>query len=450
MRSERRFAARASGPLSSSPQPSRWVPMSLIVAFVGYWIFARYLERPDLAPVIRQFWDALLPALPLPAFVISLAEMFHPRVLRHLVPVILGWILAQRAAVGLVQLLYDMPSRASASDFLRRLSGGQTGNEPIALSAPKLDLERRKSDVLRVGGPGAVKIAPGEVAVTELNGRFHRVLKSGKHNLERFEIVYALLDLRQQERRATAVPLVTKDGINLRADLHVTFRIATGGEAVTPGNPFPYDEEAVRSAAYAQTIMPDNHVLGWDTLPERLGRARLGQIIRTYRLDEIWRLPHEDEDQYHAIQQKLARELRRMLRDRGIELLSVMVSPFELPDEVVQQYLANWRIDWEMQRHIQQADGKAIALEEMELARAEAEITMVQAIVEGVQRARREGHPADVSEIMALRLIDALEHMARQSQHFYNYNAPTMMLPRLQTIRQQIAPRPIISPRSED
>ncbi len=449
MRLDRRRAPGAKGLFDANPQPSKWVPFSLALAFVAYWVFARFLERPDFAPAVRQFWETWVPMLPLPSIFIFLAEMFHPRVLRHLLPVVLGWVLAQRAAVGLVQMLYDMPSRDAASDFLRRLqSGGQSGGTTIAVSAPKLDLDRRKSVLLRVGGPGSIKVAPGEVAVTELNGRFYRVLGAGKHNLERFEIVYAVLDLRQQERQVTAVPLVTKDGINLHTDLHLVFRIHTGGEPATPGNPFPYDEEAVRSAAYAQTVMPDNNVRGWDTLPERMARANLGQIIRTYRLDEILRLPREDEDPYHAIQQRLARELRRVLRDRGIELLSVVVSPFELPDEVVEQYVKNWQIDWEMQRRIQQADGKAVALEEMELARAEAEITMVQAIVEGVQRARREGHPADVSEIMALRLIDALEQMARQTQPAQRL--PLAILPRLRSLREQIVPRPIIPPRTED
>lgn len=450
MRRERNPRPGAPGLLSANPQPSRWIPLSLMLAFVAYWLFARLLERPDLLPVVQQFWSNYLPMLPLPDFFVFLAEMLHWRVLRHLLPVVLGWVLAQRAAVGLVHLLYDMPTRAAASDFLRRLqSGVQVSGDPIAITAPKLDLERRKSDLLRVGGPGAVKIGTGEVAVTELNGRFHRVLGSGKHNLERFEIIYAMLDLRQQERSLTAVPLFTKDGIQLKADLRLTFRIHTGGTPVTPGTPFPYDEEAVRSAAYAQTIAADNRVQGWDTLPERMASAKLGQIVRTFRLDEIFHLPREDEDRHRAIQQNLARELRRILRDRGIELLNVTVNPLELIQEKVRnQYIENWKIDWEMQRRIQEADGKAIALEEMELARAEAEITMVQAIVEGVQRARREGHPADFSEIMALRLIDALEQMAQHTQRFYG--TPVPVLPRLRTIRQQIAPRPIISPRSED
>lgn len=441
--------ARPGSLLAASPRPSRWVQISLAVAFVGYWLFAHALERVDLMPFMRQYWDLLLPMFPLPNFLVFLLEMFHWRVLRHLLPVVLGWVLAQRAAVGLVHVLYDMPTSAAAGDFLRRLqAGGQLSCDPIDVSVLKLDTERRKSVLLRVGGPGAVKIASGEVAVTELNGRFQRVLGSGKHSLLRFETIRAMLDLRPQERTVTAVPLVTKDGLPLKADVHLVFRISTGREPATPAKPYPYDEEAVRSAAYAQTIGADNRVQGWDTLPERLAQGILIQLIRGYRLDELKHLPAEETERMQTVRQNLERELRRILLDRGIDLQSVAISPLELPDPVTQQYEQNWKIEWEMQRALQEADGKAAALEEMELARAEAEITMVQAIVEGVQRARQEGRPAEISEIMALRLIEALEQMAHQSQSVYGTTLP--LLPQLQAMRQQIVPRPIISTRTEE
>ncbi len=435
--------------LAATPKPSRWVFFSLLLIFVAYWIFARALERPDLTLVVRDFWQTWLPMLPLPSFVVFLAEMLHPRVLRHLVPLIVGWVLAQRAAVSMVHLLYEMPDRETAADFLRRLqSNSFVAAKPVEVSAAQLNLERHKSVLLRIGGPGAVKIPPAEVAVTELNGRFLRVIGPGKHDLQRFETIYAVLDLRTQERSVTAVSLVTKDGIELHADLHLTFRLSSGGKIPTPDNPYPYDPQAVRSAAYAQTITPDNHVVGWDTLPERLARARLAQIIRSYCLDELLRLPREAEERYYAIQQRLLTDLRPLLLEKGIELLTVLIAPLELPEAVVEQNVHNWQIDWEVQRNIQEADSKAVALEEIELARAEAEITMVQAIVEGVQRARREGRPTNMSEILALRLIDALEQMARQAQQLYP--TPFSLLPRLQAMRQQLVPPPIIASQVEE
>lgn len=419
------------------PAPNSWWLGLLLFVFMLYWLFAWSLERLDLTLTMQQFWNDWLPMLPLPSLFIFVVEMLHPRVLRHLLPIVVGWLLAQRAAVSLVQSLYQMPDRAAAADFLRRLQTGGGGDKAVDLSMNLL-AERQKLVLLRVGGPGAVKVQMGEVAVTELNGRFQRVLGPGKHLLARFEYVLTLLDLRQQERIEPDIKLVTKDGIELIVDLHLNYRIHTGGELSTPANPYPYDETAVRAAAYAQTILPNNKIGYWDSLPQRLGRARLINIVSSYRLDEILYLTRTTTTQpYLSIQNELTLQIRTALQPNGLELISAYVTRMVLPAEVTAFYIKFWQVDWETRRRISEADGQATVLEEKEIARAEAEMTMIQAIVEGVQRARRDGQPANMSEIVALRLVDALEQMARQSQRLYPL--PQELLPRLQHMQQQLS-----------
>ncbi|MCB8967217.1 MAG: SPFH domain-containing protein [Ardenticatenaceae bacterium] len=419
------------------PAPNTWWPWLLVLVFMLYWLFAWSLERLDLTPVVQEFWNTWVPMLPLPSVFIFFAEMLHPRVLRHLLPILVGWILAQRAAVSLIQTLYQMPDRATANDFLRRLQAGDVDGRAINLSMELL-AERQRSVLLRVGGPGPVQVLAGEAAVTEINGRFQRVLGPGKHLLERFEYVLTLLDLRPQERVETDIKLVTKDGIELTADLHLSYRLQTGGEPATPANPYPYDEESVRTAAYAQTILPDNQVAYWNTLPQRLGRAKLVDIISRYRLDEILQLTNTVAQPYLAIQTELLRQMRIALQPQGIEIMSAFVAQMELPANVTDQYIRFWQVDWETRRRLNEADGQATVLEEKEIARAEAEMTMIQAIVDGVQRARRDGQPANMSEIVALRLVDALEQMAHQSQRLYPL--PQGLLPQLEQMRRQLSP----------
>lgn len=419
------------------PVPNNWWPWLLLPVVMVYWLFAWSLERLNLAPAVQTFWNTWMPVLPLPSVFIFFAEMLHPRVLRHLLPLIVGWVLAQRAAVSLVQSLYQMPDRAAASDFLQRLRMGGIGGKAVNLNAALL-AERQKSVLLRVGGPGPVRVWAGEVAVTELNGRFRRVLGPGKHHLERFEYVLTLLDLRAQDRVEPDIRLITKDGLELTVDLHLSYRIHTGGEPVTPARPYPYDEAAARAAAYAQTVLADNTVAYWNSLPQRLGRAKLVEIVSGYRMDEILPLTNTVTQPYLAIQTELIRQLRIALQPSGIELMSVFISRMELPEEISDQYIKFWQVDWETRRRINEADGQASALEEMEIARAEAEMTMIQAIVEGVQRARREGQSANISEIVALRWIDALDQMARQSQRLTPL--PRELLPQLQQMRQQLLP----------
>jgi regulator of protease activity HflC (stomatin/prohibitin superfamily) len=414
------------------------VPLALILALLLYWLFARYLERLDLFPVIAPWWQTWVPFLPLPGWLVSLAEFFHPRVLRHLLPVIVGWLLAQRASVNMLQTLYNLPDRDTAAAFLGRLRGGRPTGKAVAVTGSTLDETRAKSDVVRVGGPGRIKVRGGEAAVTEINGRFHRVLGPGGHALSRFEYVHALIDLRQQARTETDIPLVTRDGIEVGADIHLTYRIDTGGEPATPTTPFPFQETAVRAAAYAQTLSPQGEVNDWNVLPGRLARAILGKIFAQYQLDDILHLSGQAVEPYVIIQNDLKRQLMPRLEEKGIELNDVLINRISFPDAVTAQYVQHWQAHWETRARINQADGQAAALEETERARAEAEMTMVEAIMEGMARARREGHRGAMSEVVALRLIETMEQMARRSQQVTAL--PPQLLPRLHLLRRDLLP----------
>ncbi|HEX6384092.1 MAG TPA: SPFH domain-containing protein [Anaerolineae bacterium] len=415
-------------------EESRWFWLVLVFLILIYWLLVRYLERIDLAVPLASWWQARLP-FPLPPAIVFLAELFHPRVLRHFIPVIVGWWLAYEAAVSLVRMLYDLPDRPTAQRFLSRQSSGASPGGPIALNGQTLAADREESVLLHLGGPGLVAVKNGNVAVTELNGRFCRVLGPGVHNLGRLEYVRAVLDLHQQQRSAEDVSAITKDGIDVKIPLTVTFRL-NAGEASSKAQPYPYDEDTVRRAAYTETIKDDGTLTTWDQVP--LGRARgiLAGIIAKYRLDEI--LFPGTREPYHAIRQELERKLRTALADMGIELTGVHVGRLELPEPAFQQYVDYWKAHLESQIRLTLADGTASAVEEIEIARAEAEVTMIQAIIEGVRRAQYSGSRAAMREIIALRLIEALEKMARQSQELHPL--PEGLLPRLSELRQQLLP----------
>ena len=66
---------------------------------------------------------------------------------------------------------------------------------------------------------GTIRISDNEVLVTELNGRFNRVLGPGVHRLARFEYMRIALDLREQERSRDHVHLTTREGIQITTDV---------------------------------------------------------------------------------------------------------------------------------------------------------------------------------------------------------------------------------------
>ncbi|MCA9919867.1 MAG: SPFH domain-containing protein, partial [Anaerolineales bacterium] len=372
-------------------------------------------------------------------FAPQLLGFFHWKVLRHIVAVLAGAYFAYDAAVILVKMLYDLPDREGAKRFLTRLLATGGGSAVVSEVTPDiLAAERNESVLLRVGGPGRVKVPTGHVMVTELNGRFHRILPAGKHRLNRYEFIHAVLNLQPQQRMVDEFTAYSRDGLELRAGLSIVYRLKMGSQIATRDNPYPYDETAVRIAAYTQTVTHDKGTLStWEDTPINLAKGTLIGILAGFRLDEIMSPERPGEEPYRTIRNELLRQLRLKLDGLGIDLQAVSIHRIDLPLGVTEQYIEYWKSHWESQMLLNLIDGEATAVEEIEVAKAEAEIMMIQAIQEGLQRARREGSTAHMEEVVALRLVEALEKMARQSQQVAPL--PDSLLSQLDVLRRQLS-----------
>ena len=425
--------------INLQPVDNSWLVILLIILLVFFWGFAVYVEGVD--GILMQEWlrgNAVLSVLAdLPA-VPWILSFFHIKVLRHFIPVAVGWYFAYDAAVVLVRMLYDLPDRAGAQRFLSRLRGSNLGGSVPEVTPGSLAIQRHESVLLRVGGPGQVRVPPGHVLVTELNGRFQRILPAGKHRLGRYEYIHAALDLQPQERVLDEFAAFSRDGIELRVGLSIVYRLKMGSQVPTRENPYPYDETAVRTAAYAQTVIDDRGTIStWEDTPINMAKGTLTAILAGFRLDEIIAPERAGEEPYRTLRNELLRQLRLKLDNLGIDLQAVGIHRIDLPIGVNEQYIDYWKSHWESQMLLNMIDGEATAVEEMEIAQAEAEIMMIQAIQEGIQRAKREGSTAHMEEVVALRLVEALEKMARQSQRLSPL--PNTLLPQLDGLRKQLS-----------
>lgn len=421
--------------LNRQPIDNGWYVFVMLGLLFLFWVYARYIERVDISVVSNWLSNTLLlPSLPGLSFILS---FFHWKVLRHVIAVIVGWYFAYDAAVLLVCILYDLPDKASAQKFLSRLLGlaGPSGKPPEVTPAALED--RSDSVLLRVGGPGQVQVPPGHVVVTELNGRFQRILPAGRHTLGRYEYIHAGLNLQPQRRTLDKFTAYSRDGIELCAGVSIVYRVKMGSQSATRDNPYPYDETAVRKVAYLQTVVDEKGTVAtWEETPINMARGTLTSMLAGYRLDEIIFPERPGEEPYRTLRNELLRRLRVSLDNLGIDLQGVGIHRLDLPQGVTEQYIDNWKSHWESQMLLNMIDGKATEIEEMEIARAEAEITMIQAIQEGIQRARREGATTHMEEVVALRLVEALEMMARQSQQLSPL--PHALLPQLDSLRKQL------------
>lgn len=429
-------------------QPARRVDISWFLLFViilillSFWLLAHYMEQVRLDPFFQRWFDITISDV-LPSPFLFFMELFHWRVLRHLIPVATGGYLAYRAVVGLVKTLYELPDDDNATRFLARLrAASPAGIPPVTLKSSTLAADRAKSVLLRVGGPGMVKVSAGDVVVTEFNGRFQQILPAGTHKLGRFETIHSVLDLRLQDRSVKDITLLTRDGVELMADLTINFRIQRGSDP-TPETPFPFAPEAVRRAAYHMRVQSDI-VDTWQTHPPKMAQQTLYAVVAELNLDDILEPDTENEEPYFTINNRLQTRLRPELANLGLELVAAHVDQVSLPQLVTEQVLDFWQTRWEIQRQLAAIEGEAEALQEIDLARTEAEITMIQAIIEGVRLARQQGSPSTMRDVVAMRLLEALERMARGSDA--DSSLTQQVLPRLTQMRQQVAP-PYANPR---
>ncbi|MFZ0544139.1 MAG: SPFH domain-containing protein [Candidatus Promineifilaceae bacterium] len=420
--------------------------LGLTLLFFGYWYIAFLLERVDYSqsavPVLVAFRSMLSLFGPLSSIILlplfnAFIEFFSPRVLRHLIPPLVGWWLARWAILGLLQSFYDLPDADSATSLLYRLSVSRVNFlKPAVIKLESFEADRKKNSLLKIGGPGRVKISGGAALVTELNGSFYRVRGPGQHTLERFEYPRTLVDLRPQERESENIRMMTSDGIELTTSLTVTFQIDRGDNKPTPEKPFPFLEEAVRIAAYAETNQAEGQVGRWDALPLIITAGQLRAVVGEYRLDELILSEPNGIDIHRRLQMAMERRAKTILHNFGIVIRGTRLGALKLDEVVENQRTEYWKAHWNTQRTLQLADGEVEILQSQEIARAEAEAIMLKAIAEGLQRSRRAGRDVSSREVVALRLIESLEAMAQHSGQVVPL--PGQLMPHLGSLRQQL------------
>lgn len=326
---------------------------------------------------------------------------------------------------------------------------------PVLVTPEELDTLRREHALLRVGGPGRVFLQSlNHATITEFNGRFCRVLKPGLNDLGAYEYIHSMVDLRQQERERSR-EFLTKDGIQIKINVGVIFRVASNDNLLrnpvlldtdvaninaatrpTNSNLYPYGNIAVRRAAYTKTVLKKDgsQVNSWHALPWVLTQARVRKAVQELRYDELFAPDDPDRQPHPALRRQVTQATRVTLRRFGVHLIDVRLGPITPLESVTGQHIESWQAFWKKQERITQAQGEAQVIEETALARREAERVMLQAIIEAVQQAEQE-HGSDVTRsIVALRVVETLDRMARRSERF-GYPAGHTLIHQLENLQ---------------
>jgi hypothetical protein len=415
------------------------VPL-LMVLILGLTIEA-WLQGPEFLPDMEQVSPTLIADML--SLVLTAVRLAFP---------VLGVFVAIPILVSILfQKIYATQSLEEAHDSLNRVVFGKLGRRPLVIVGKGQILVGKDSFPGRVGGPATLVIYDDNVVITEQYGRIKRVLGAGLHNVERFEKVWEIIDLRPQHW-VYPVFAMTKEGMPIRCEADLAFQIddrpGEWGWPVHTGGLYAYSEEAVFKAATSVWMREPDHPEHKRTWVGRMvisfAEGFLRDILAEYRLD--WLLAPPQSGQKHPreeIREQLEQRLSASAGKVGAKLIRVDIGPIEvqareeettekLLEIIPKQRVAAWYADWEARALAGRAEMEAELLR-TDMARVQAQAEVIVEIMEALQDTIA---TQGVSEpyILAVRLVESLRWM---SYNVYQHDfVPPEAVQRLRRLRE--------------
>ncbi len=249
-----------------------------------------------------------------------------------------------------------------------------------------------------------------QVLAINKGARFIRPAGPGFVRLAGGEKVSQVLDLRKHIR-GQEVTANTRDGIPLVTNVKVIFQIKPAGRVTDAGDlEYPYDKNAIFQVSQASSIDENNDLLPWTEQLAPQAASYLVSEMAQFTLNELSQEPNL----FNGIQRRVRRQLRTNFDSLGIKIFDVSVTMHDLPDEIVQQRLANWRAPWESEIRVRTAANDANALRRMKRARAQAQVEIIQKIMQSIDEMQKTDG-ATLPQVVNLRVIEALDEAISSS-----------------------------------
>jgi regulator of protease activity HflC (stomatin/prohibitin superfamily) len=250
------------------------------------------------------------------------------------------------------------------------------------------------AEELKRKGAGVILVDGSSGVVLEKGRKFSRAEGPGIVFTEFGERMAASFDLRKQSRSQDTHAL-TKDGIEIKTSVSVTFALDPGdqvsprespeerdilgmGQArITPA--FPFNPDSAFKAYYGFAINDKQEMLQWDALPVVVATEYFRDQVSRYTLDDLFRPNDPQSSPVAALQTRLTDQVQKapLLRDRGIKVYSVSIGALELPDEVTRQRVRAWASHWQREAIATLSSAEVEVERVKERARAEAQAEML-------------------------------------------------------------------------
>jgi hypothetical protein len=296
-----------------------------------------------------------------------IVRMFSADIFRHVLAAVIPAIMAVHIATQYLSDIFELEAAGIAFRFIMRAAFGVIWHR-INIKEGEVAQEDLDSPILRIGGPGRVRVNLENVAVFErITGETHLIGPTVKRRnkmdfLQSFERLREVIDLRDQFPKLSEVQILdgrTRDGIRIFArDIKYSFSVlrADPGSSPDPKNPLSYSEAGLKRLVYERGRGPVRDEM-WTMI-----RLELRNFIASLTLSEFLAqavlpdaVPNQGESIiFHSrpeLTQRFYGEAFRLKATRsGLQLHMIDVGTWMAPAAMIPaKYLEAWKINIENQ-----------------------------------------------------------------------------------------------------
>jgi hypothetical protein len=277
-------------------------------------------------------------------------------------------------------------------------------------------------------------IASHQAPVIFRGGSFIRGAGPGFLRLKQGERIVQVIDLRRHFR-ALPVEALTRDGIKVKTGVSTIFYIKHQIDPPDDKLPYPFEQDAIFKVNYLGNFKTDeDKIISWsDRVCRQAASALIGEISR-YPLDGLFQPDESTAAPLEVIKAKITKDLARTFEKYGIEISFVGVTPFQVSEDIQEERFKIWQAEWQRQIEVKHGTATAERARRLKLARARAQIDMIEKLTEGLESVEQTGQ--DMTEVLALRFIEALEQA--ETNAAVSAYLPGQIANHLKTIRSQV------------
>ncbi len=387
--------------------------------------------------VLLLLWLVLMPWL----WLFSPAPSFLVLLLLLIIPPLLGVVLIFLRLPAIFPM--DPEQSSNPWKIWQFLAGFIFGRPKPAWVVVDGEIQERiKGDAFWGLGPGLALTEAHNVIVFGDGSQIKAIEGPGFVFTEKAQLATATVDLREQLRGQT-IEAVSRDGIRLLVPFSCIFRIDPGQQVPRLGEYWPYHKRAVFLAFRARQVDPAGktpldapQAVPWENLPGLTAQQFTRQEIARYRLDDLYAVTTPGQFLRPTIGQQIRTLVAAQMEPNGIKMTGGSIGNSIRPkdDEVVKQRVEAWKARWIQKMMVMGGQAEAERLRLLERARAKIRLEALLQLAEPLADLQKNGDLAP--NVIALRLLDTLEEMARRPQ--VESLLPASSLALLTDLRQQV------------